>query len=121
MPGDKRLVAYVSPQGERQNHEELNQPELIASLRQGLRSQLPLYMVPARFVIMDHWPLTTNGKIDRKKLPAPDAALVDEYVAASTPTEGILQTIWQEVLAIPRLSVTTVTLKQEGTPYSRSN
>ncbi len=101
--GEKRLVAYVSLQ----NDEELKQSEVIAGLRQQLQLQLPDYMLPARFVIMDQWPLTATGKIDRKKLPAPDHAAPDEeYVAPTTETEATLQKLWQEVLAIPSISVT---------------
>jgi amino acid adenylation domain-containing protein len=105
-PGDKRLVAYVSP--ERNGHKEISNAELIHALRHHLRSQLPDYMVPARFVIMDQLPLMPNGKVDRKSLPAPqDSAPLGEYIAPSTSTEEALQTIWQAVLAISSLSVTT--------------
>src|SRR6185369_12040370 len=89
VPGDKRLVAYVSL-----HDSDLNESEFVAGLRQRLQSQLPDYMVPARFVIVDQWPLTATGKIDRKKLPAPDSAAHEGYVAPRTETEFALAQIW---------------------------
>ncbi|MFP3498446.1 hypothetical protein SB759_29955, partial [Pseudomonas sp. SIMBA_059] len=61
-PGHKRLVAYFT---ERENLD-------ITALRDYLLAQLPDYMVPAAYVRLDHLPLTNNGKVDRKALPAPD-------------------------------------------------
>ncbi len=96
-PGEKRLVAYVSLHTDG----ELKQSEVIAGLRQQLQWQLPDYMVPARFVLMDQWPLTATGKIDRKKLPAPDYAAPDEeYVAPATETEIALAKIWADLLKL---------------------
>jgi amino acid adenylation domain-containing protein len=105
-PGDKRLVAYVS-RG-RNGYKEIGDTELSTTLRHHLRLLLPDYMVPARFMIMDQLPLMPNGKVDRKSLPAPqDSAPLGEYIAPTTPTEAALQAIWQTVLSIPSLSVTT--------------
>ncbi|MGI2909787.1 AMP-binding enzyme, partial [Tolypothrix sp. VBCCA 56010] len=63
IAGDKRLVAYLLPQTSAA-------PE-IAQLRSFLKQQLPDYMVPTSFVVLDTLPLTPNGKVDRKALPDP--------------------------------------------------
>jgi amino acid adenylation domain-containing protein len=102
-PTDKRLVAYVVPAGEG------GAGELAAEVRAFLQQRLPEYMVPSAFVLLDELPLTPNGKVDRKALPAPDAvATTGEYAAPETPTEEVLQTIWQATLSAPKLSVTAV-------------
>ncbi len=88
--GDKDLCAYVVAS------EALNLPEL----RSTLQPKLPGYMIPTYVVPLDRFPLTPNGKIDRKALPAPEARLEGgtEYVAPRTELEEQLVRIWQSVL-----------------------
>lgn len=68
-----------------------------------LRARLPDYMVPALVVSLDALPLTANGKVDRKSLPAPEAGNTRAtYGPPQTPTEALLADIWMEVLGCPR-------------------
>ncbi|TRU46908.1 MAG: amino acid adenylation domain-containing protein [Microcystis aeruginosa Ma_QC_Ch_20071001_S25] len=95
--GDKRLVAYV-----------VLQPEINLTtneIRQFLRAKLPDYMVPTAFVFLDTFPLTPNGKIDRRALPAPDLQGQGEYIAPSNPIEEKMARIWAEVLKLERVSI----------------
>ncbi|WP_437667767.1 amino acid adenylation domain-containing protein [Sorangium sp. So ce1182] len=99
-PGDKRLVAYVVAR-------EAPLPA-VSELRSYVQSKLPEYMVPAAFVELSALPLTANGKVDRKALPAPDQAQTEQgstFVAPRTPVEEVLAGIWAEVLHLERVSV----------------
>jgi amino acid adenylation domain-containing protein len=96
-PGDKRLVAYlVAGDGA---------APLPADLRAQLGTQLAEYMVPAAFVLLEAFPLTPNGKVDRKALPAPDAgALVARrYEAPQGELETAIAAIWQTLLGVPQV------------------
>lgn len=96
--GDKQLVAYVVAKG--------TAPES-ASLREFLKTRLPEYMLPSAFVFLKAFPLTPNGKVDRKALPEPDLAgrLATQFVAPRTATEEILVGLWSEVLKVPQVGV----------------
>ena len=98
VPGDKQLVAYIVA---------ADAPaELVDQLRELLSAGLPEYMVPAHFVRLPALPLTENGKVDRKALPAPDRASPEStYVAPRTPTEEALAAIWAEVLGFKRVGI----------------
>ncbi len=88
----KRLVAYVIPAA--------GSVADAAALRKFLKKQLPEYMVPADFVRLDEFPLTPNGKVDRKALPAPQPGAVSEsgHVAATNFVEMQLVAMWEEIL-----------------------
>ncbi|AET61298.1 peptide synthetase 3 [Paenibacillus terrae HPL-003] len=79
----------------------------VREIRAVMSVSLPSYMIPSAFVQLDRFPLTTNGKIDRKALPVPDKALHTgiEYVAPRTDVEQLLAAIWQEVLEIPQVGI----------------
>jgi len=100
MPGDKRLVAYVVADGE--------PASLIPELRRLLGEQLPEYMVPSAFVLLDTMPLTPSGKVDRRALPAPKGTrpvLEEAYVPPRDPVEEVLAAVWMDVLHIERVGV----------------
>ncbi|RKH67424.1 non-ribosomal peptide synthetase [Corallococcus interemptor] len=99
-PGGKRLVGYVVLR----DGVEANG----SGLRAALKEALPEYMVPSAVVVLAALPLTTNGKVDRKALPAPDLAGGDprEYVAPRTDTEQRLAGLWQELLGVSRVGAT---------------
>jgi acyl carrier protein len=78
----------------------------VGRLRELLGAVLPDYMVPSAFVGLSEFPLTANGKLDRRGLPAPDYAVgTDLYRAPETDTEEALTHIWADVLGVPRVGV----------------
>ena len=88
--------------------EAKRQRQLWSDLRAFMGEKLPDYMVPSTFVALETMPLTPNGKIDRKALPAPDIAsreLAEVYVAPRTMAEQVLTQIWAEVLRLERVGV----------------
>lgn len=98
--GVKQLVAYVVLNSEQPD----NETSLIRSWRNDLLQSLPDYMVPAAFVIMDKFPLTHNGKVDKRKLPQPEYLVFDEYIAPETATEQSIAQIWSGVLGQEKIS-----------------
>jgi arthrofactin-type cyclic lipopeptide synthetase C len=97
QPGQPRLVAYFTEQA-------LVEALPVGELRAHLLSRLPEYMVPAAFVKLAALPLTANGKVDRKALPAPDLALFTrEYAAPEGEVETALAQIWADVLQVERV------------------
>ncbi|MDT0269137.1 amino acid adenylation domain-containing protein [Streptomyces sp. DSM 44915] len=97
-PGDQRLVAYVVPADPARGVR-------VAELLARLRSALPEYLVPAAVVTLPELPLTVNGKLDQRALPAPDFTGQDSGRAARTPVEELLCGLFAEVLGLPGISV----------------
>ncbi len=99
--GDTRLVAYVvTKQGARLPGS--------SELRRHLAERLPAHMLPSVFVPLDELPLTPSGKVDRRQLPAPEAAREEaraDYVAPRTPVEEVLAGIWRDILGVGRVGV----------------
>ncbi|RMM38670.1 Amino acid adenylation, partial [Pseudomonas syringae pv. aptata] len=96
-PGDKRLVAYVIGTAGL----EPDAPQL----REQLRLSLAEYMLPSAFVSLESFPLTANGKLDRKALPAPDRSAVASrgYEAPENDTEMAIARIWQDLLQLEQV------------------
>ncbi|MFT5442172.1 MAG: natural product biosynthesis luciferase-like monooxygenase protein [Myxococcota bacterium] len=91
-PGDIRLVAYMVPDAG---------PLVDATLRDALRENLPDFMVPSLYVELERFPMTPNGKIDRKAMPAPDqirARVQAEYKAPGNELEQQITNVWKDVL-----------------------
>ncbi|QJB43816.1 non-ribosomal peptide synthetase [Dolichospermum flos-aquae] len=100
IPGDKRLLAYVV----------LNQkPEaIVTTLKNLLQENLPQYMIPGVFVVLDSLPLTPNGKVDRQNLPVCDRTrpdLEESFVAPRNPIEEKLAAIWADLLGYEQIGV----------------
>ena len=98
---NRYLAAYIIPETEK--------PDL-DRLRGNLREELPDYMIPATFVVMESFPLTSNGKVNRRALPEPtgddiNASLTRNYVAPRNPQEELLAVIFQDILNVERVGI----------------
>ena len=92
-PGDKHLIGYITGTADP------------AQIRAQLAQRLPTYMVPAAVVVIDALPLTVNGKLDTRALPAPDYHDTDHYRAPAGPVEEVLAGIYAHVLGLERVGV----------------
>jgi tryptophan 2,3-dioxygenase/acyl carrier protein len=92
-PGDKRLVGYITGTAEP------------GKIRAALAERLPPYMVPAAVVVLEALPLTVNGKLDSRALPAPEYTDADRYRAPANAVEEILAGIYAQVLGLERVGV----------------
>ena len=95
-PGGRRLAAYVLPAEGRLE---------TSHLREQLKEKLPDYMVPATFTVLESWPLTPNGKVDRLALPAPEYGSARQYCGPRTPQEEMLCSLFTEVLKVERVGI----------------
>jgi amino acid adenylation domain-containing protein len=99
-PGDSQLTAYVVAEPDRKPS--------AGALKQFLKKTLPAYMVPAAIVLLDTFPLTPNGKVDRRMLPKPEftQSLSDEhYAAPRMDTEKKLAAVWADVLNMASIGI----------------
>ncbi|MCI0362343.1 MAG: amino acid adenylation domain-containing protein [Phycisphaerales bacterium] len=98
-PGDKRLIAYLVAKAE---------APALSELRGFIQSKLPEYMMPSAFVMLDALPMTLNGKLDRKALPAPSDArpdIGDAFIAPANSLESMLADIYSDVLNIKQIGI----------------
>ncbi len=99
-PEDKRIVAYIVL------NQECASPA--DELRRMLKEKLPSFMIPSTFIFLETMPLTPNGKIDRKALPAPDHTrpdIAEAFAAPRTPIEEIMAIIWAQILEIEKVGI----------------
>jgi len=99
-PGDKRLVAYLIA--------ETGKSIDVDAVKAGARAELPDYMMPSAFVVLPKFPLTPNGKVDRKALPAPEKGSTRTAAAYAPPTEGVetqIAAVWTELLSVERVGL----------------
>lgn len=99
VAGEKSLVAYIIPSSKIIDTERI---------RRNLKEKLPNYMVPSAFMVMDSFPMTPNGKIDRKALPLPERTGAKNnynFIDSSNDDERKLQEIWKEVLKLDQVDV----------------
>ena len=99
-PGNQQLAAYVVA--------TKGQAPGAAVLRQFLREKLPDYMVPSAFVMLEKFPLTPNGKVDRRSLPVPEEirpSLETTYIAPRTASEKTVAKIWQDLLRVDKVGL----------------
>jgi amino acid adenylation domain-containing protein len=109
--GERCLVAYVVPNGTQQLK--------VTDVRRQLQGKLPAYLVPSFFVVLAEFPRLLNGKIDRAALPAPDAdaASLEANVQPRTKLEGVVATVWQEVLQCKEIGVEQNFFELGGTSF----
>ncbi|MCU0546667.1 MAG: amino acid adenylation domain-containing protein [Oscillatoriaceae cyanobacterium Prado104] len=110
VPGEKRLVAYIIPK----HGQQIDVP----ALRSFLQTKLPAYMIPAAVVVMENFPITPNGKVDRGAFPAPQVANLVQHSEAVLPVDGLeveLVKIWEKVLNIKPIGTTDNFMDLGGT------
>ncbi|MCU7493270.1 MAG: amino acid adenylation domain-containing protein [Ignavibacteria bacterium] len=101
-PGDKKIVAYIVTRD--------GNPIPAPELKHFLADRLPEYMIPSAFVTLEKLPVTPNGKVDRRALPAPDVneimkEMESNYVAPRSVAEGVIASIWSGVLKVPKIGI----------------
>jgi aspartate racemase len=97
-PGEKQLVGYLVT----------HRTVAVSALRDFLKEKLPDYMIPSAFVFLDSLPLTSNGKVDRQKLPCPGPSrpeLETAFAMPGTATEELVARTWAEILKLERVGV----------------
>ncbi|TMP53356.1 non-ribosomal peptide synthetase, partial [Pseudoalteromonas citrea] len=98
LAGSLQLIGYIKPD---EVMDESAYSTYVNALKASLKTTLPEYMVPSVLQVITQWPLTPNGKVDKKALPEPDSSVLQgAYVAPESATEQALAAIWSELLTI---------------------
>lgn len=124
VPGDKRLVAYIVPtsqkilpqeqseeaqvQAEQVSQQQNSIEKLVPQLRSYLKARLPDYMVPSAFVVLEAFPVTKSGKVDRRALLAPERSrpeLETVLVIPQSDAEQMIASVWQELLQLEGVGI----------------
>jgi amino acid adenylation domain-containing protein/thioester reductase-like protein len=111
VPGDKRIVAYLIPEGSGLTFPAVDgelEQKLVVALRRQMEVELPSHMVPNAFVVMEQFPLSVNGKLDRRRLPSPGVGAYanTEFEKPQGPLEEVLADVWKELLRMDRVGRT---------------
>ncbi|MBR8842502.1 AMP-binding protein, partial [Pseudoalteromonas sp. JC3] len=97
IAGEKQLIGYV----QRQSGLDIDESSWLQALKAELQQDLPEHMIPSILIAVDEWPLTANGKVDRRALPSADVGcLQGEYVSPEGDIEQQLAGIWAQLLGI---------------------
>ncbi len=99
-PGEKVLIAYYMPEPDKNPDTE--------SLKMFLKKHLPEYMIPVYYVLMDQFPVSSSGKIDRSALPLPEGADLsrdEEYTAPGNQIDELLTGVWSKILGIEKIGI----------------
>ncbi|ANW03875.1 non-ribosomal peptide synthetase [Bradyrhizobium icense] len=106
LPGSagNQLVAYVAPKAAKDAAGDAAEA-LVEGLTSFLKLTLPVYMVPARIMVLERLPVLSSGKVDRRALPAPDSA-GRSFVAPQGPAETAMARLWADILKLPQVGVT---------------
>ncbi|MER6301919.1 amino acid adenylation domain-containing protein, partial [Kitasatospora sp. NPDC001539] len=105
QPGDKRLVVYITRSATTASGTTTPDPVTPAELRAHAAERLPAYMLPAAIVTLDTLPVTPNGKVDRRALPAPDYRTTPQGREPRTERERTLCTLFAETLGLPAVGI----------------
>lgn len=107
-PGEQQLVAYIVPADFDPEKDTQRRDALTAMVQTALEKRLPTYMLPAFHVLLNELPLNANGKVDKKKLPAPDLRALQmtvEHVAPRNATEKKIAAIWNKILGVEDIGI----------------
>lgn len=105
LADSKQLVGYIKAQNELSQEAQLS---LVAQIKADLAKQLPDYMIPSVLLVVSQWPLTPNGKVNKKALPVPESIERErEYIAPETQTEQALVEMWSQLLGVEQSKIST--------------